>query len=453
MTKNYPIDAGTAPRIGIIGAGIAGLGAAYLLNDLANITIFEKDNRIGGHSNTVNVPLDDGTFQPVDTGFMVYNSHTYPNLCKLFKKLGIQGEPTDMSFSVTHQPDNVVWSGSSLNQIFGQRKNLWRPSFWQMVMDLKRLCEHAEADLNHPSMATWTIQDYITYKGFSPYLTQWFMLPMASAIWSTHPERILDFPARTLLRFYENHRFLRLGGHLQWFTVPGGSQTYVKKLTETFTSRIQQANSAVKTWQEDHHGQVIQKVQDSQGKEHTFDAVILACHADQSLALLNQPSALEAELLSEFPYEENTATLHTDMSVLPPVRRCWAAWNYAYTQREGVNQLHEASTHYWMNRLQHISGDTQYIVSINGEETINPSKVLATIPYTHPRYTLAGIAAQPRLTQLNQQHGLSRYFCGSYFKYGFHEDAFTSATQCVDQVVSQLTGRFPKLQGAKPWQV
>jgi predicted NAD/FAD-binding protein len=410
-----------------VGSGIAGLGCAYFLRQHAQITLFEKNNDIGGHTNTVTVERQ-GLPQPIDTGFMVFNHQTYPNLLRFFNDLQIPTVATDMSFSVQHRARHLEWNGRGWNQIFGQRRNLLNPGFWQMLFSLKRFCEEAVWAKDEPQYDHLTIEAFAQERAYGEDFLSLFLLPMSAAIWSTDPERMRAFPIGALLRFFHNHGFLGMDKHLQWYTVQGGAQTYVRKLLPMLEADGTQVHR--------HRGvrQVIQSDQSAtvvldDGTSEVFDKVIMACHADEALALLAQPTELQRQLLSPFTYEQNTATLHTDSSVLPERRRVWAAWNYRLSP--DVNHPHgelEASTHYWMNRLQHIPGPFQFVVSINGQALIDPSKVLKTIHYTHPRFTVDAIAAQPRLPDLNSQNTYqSVYFCGSYFRYGFHEDAFTSA--------------------------
>lgn len=419
------------PSIAIIGSGVAGLGCAYLLNNAYNVTVFESADYAGGHSNTVTATHPSGQQLPIDTGFMVYNPETYPNLIQLFEKLGIAGVETDMSFSVQHRPEQLEWSGGGWQELFAQPANVFNGRFWQLLMALKRFNADAETALKNGTANNLTVGQYCQQQGYPDVTLDWFLLPMSAAIWSTHPERMRDFPARTLLRFFVNHRFVGMGNHIQWLTVPGGSQTYVTKILDALskaggqlhlntpvTAVTRQANCATITL--------------ASGESHTFDKVILATHADITCKLLNNPTQLENNLLSTFEYEPNIATLHTDSSVLPQRPKAWAAWNY---RLDNINSQPQASTHYWMNRLQHLPDEndkaagTQYIVSINGEELVKPECIEQTIHYTHPRFTMASIGAQKRLPELNKQNDQTLFYAGSYFRYGFHEDAFGSAVQ------------------------
>ncbi len=415
-------------RLAIIGTGIAGLGCAYFLHPHYDITLFEKNDYIGGHVNTVEVTRPNGVI-PVDTGFMVFNHITYPNLCKLFDRLEAKTLATDMSFSVQHREQDLEWNGAGYNRLFGQRKNLLRPRFWRMLFQLNRFNQDAIEAIENASYGEMTIQDYVDARGYGDDMLNLYLLPMSSSIWSNRPEKIRHFPIRTLLMFFRNHGFLGMDTHYQWYTVVGGAKTYVQKMIAPFAHAIRSDSPVLQVTQA--ADQVILTLKN--GETHRFDKVVLATHADEALALLTNPDALQQRLLSPFRYEHNLAQLHTDASVMPQTKRCWAAWNYRIDMQGGGDK--RCSTHYWMNRLQHISGKTQYIVSINGDHLVDPESVLQTIDYEHPIYTLEAIRAQEELDQLNTpQTGRRVFFSGSYFKYGFHEDAFSSAVKLCEQL-------------------
>lgn len=431
-------------RLAIIGSGIAGLGCAHWLHPHVELVVYEKNPTVGGHVNTVTVTMSSGEPLAIDTGFMVYNLHTYPLLCRLFKELGVEGQATDMSFSVQHRPQHLEWGGASWNQLFGQRRNLFRPGFWRMLLSLDRFNREAALAVDDVAYHTMTIEEYVTQRGYDQRLLDWFLLPMSSAIWSTHPDRMRQFPIRTLLRFFHNHRFLGMGGHLQWYTVPGGAKTYVDRLIAPFKGCIKTSTAVSSVVREGR--QIL--VYDQHGEVQRFDAVIMATHADEALKLLQAPTGEEFALLSKFPYEANMALLHTDGSVMPQCKRVWSAWNYrldhikvdpaaVMSQAPGEPMVWRASTHYWMNRLQQLPGKTPYLVSINGDHLVNKDLVVARIPYHHPTFTLAGIEAQPQLNALNEA-ATGIYFCGSYFKYGFHEDALGSAVALCRQLLPTL---------------
>lgn len=408
-------------RLAIIGTGIAGLGCAHFLHDRFDLTIYEQNDYVGGHTNTITVQ-EDGREVPIDTGFMVFNHETYPNLVRLFTELGVETKKTDMSFSVQHVPTNLEYNGGSLDLLFGQRRNLFRPRHWRMLMAIDRFNKEAVPALDDPQWAEMSLRDYVTARGYGEDMLNFYLVPMASAVWSTPPEKMDAFPAMTLLRFWNNHGFLGLDTQHQWWTVCGGSKSYVAKITAPFRDRIRTGRKAVRVIRS---GTGV-KVRDAGGREEPFDKVILACHGDQALALLDVPTGPEGRLLAPFKYQPNTATVHSDTSVMPKTRRCWASWNYRI-DKSGAPQ-----THYWMNRLQGVSERENYFVSLNCHDQIAPEKVLRRIEYEHPLFDLAAIRAQKELPTLNNlSASQTTYFAGAWFKYGFHEDGFTSALECA----------------------
>lgn len=411
--------------LAIIGTGIAGLGCAHFLHERFELTLFEQNDYAGGHTNTITVE-EAGRAVPIDTGFMVFNHVTYPNLTRLFRELGVATKPTSMSFSVQHVPAGLEYNGGSLNLLFGQRRNLVNPRHWRMLAQINRFNGEAVAALDDPRFATMSLREYVAARGYGEDMLERYLVPMSSAVWSTPPDRMLEFPALTLLRFWHNHGFLGLHTQHPWFTVTNGARSYVEKITAPFRDRVQLGRKAVRVTRE--FGKA--KVMSADGSVREFDKVILACHADQSLALLGDPTDLESRLLREFSYQPNTATLHTDTSFMPRTRRCWASWNYRIDAAPDGRTL--PTTHYWMNSLQGVSDRVNYFVSLNCHERIAPETVLKRIDYEHPVFTLGAIAAQRELPRLNQfAPEQSTYFAGAWFKYGFHEDGFTSALDCA----------------------
>lgn len=408
-------------NLAIIGSGIAGLGCAHFLNDKYDITLFDENDYIGGHTNTV-IVYENGEPIPIDTGFMVYNTTTYPNLTRFFDQLAVPTATTDMSFSVQHEPEEIEWCGSSLNNLYGQRKNIFSLRFHRFVLALAKFNKQAETDAAESKFKEMSLRHYLQYRKVAPDLVNLYLLPMSSAIWSTPPGQMLNFPAHTLLKFFYNHRFnAGLSGHLQWRTVVGGSREYIVRLLAS-TKIHTQTNCRVRKVHQK-YGYVRVELWD--GRTYKFDKVILATHADQALSLLENPTSDEERLLSSFPYTRSAVELHTDQSVMPQSKRCWASWNYRYSQDEGG---FSASTHYWMNNLQKVSQRIQYFVSLNASARIDKSKILKRLAYTHPSFSMMSLRAQSELNNLNDQGSKQRvYFCGSYFGYGFHEDAFTSA--------------------------
>lgn len=407
-------------RLAVIGTGIAGMACAYRLHKKYDLTLYERNNYAGGHTNTVSVS-EEGRDLPIDTGFMVYNEVTYPLLTKLFHELGVETKPTSMSFSVQHQPTGLEFSGSGLSGLFAQRRNFFRPSYWRLLAEINRFNEESVTLLEDPAGASLSLGDYAQQRGFSQEFLNYYLIPMSSAVWSTPADDMLRFPAVTLIRFFKNHGFLGLHTQHPWRTVVGGSRHYRDKIIAPYRDRIRMAtpvSRVVKTSQG-------VEVRDVAGGKREFDHAIVACHADEALALLAQPSRDEKECLGSFPYQRNLATLHTDESVMPRTRSAWSSWNYRVTPQG-------ASTVYWMNSLQGVSEKKNYFVSINGQAEIGSKAILKTIEYHHPVFSLAAIRAQAQLPRLNEKGPV--YFCGSYFRYGFHEDALLSAENLAAQL-------------------
>jgi predicted NAD/FAD-binding protein len=414
-------------KIAIIGSGIAGLGTAYWLRDRADLTVYEKNDYFGGHTNTVRVE-DQGQARAIDTGFMVYNEVTYPNLTRFFRELGVETCATNMSFSVRHGPSDLEYNGSSVSHLFAQRRNLWRPRFWRMLARIHRFNSEAVEALGDPRSAGMTLEAFVRDRGYGEDFLNLYLIPMAGAVWSTPPGKMLDFPAATLLRFWHNHGFLGLHTQHPWRTVVNGAQSYVLKLRALLGDRLRSGcpvlgvrRSGLGTGAE---------VCEADGVWRFYDKVVLACHADQSLRLLQDPTPEEVRLLSRFRYQANPTLLHTDASVMPRTRRAWASWNYRIER--GADGALSHTTHYWMNSLQPIGSRPSYFVSLNDGGRVEPSRILRRIDYEHPLFDLEAIRAQGELAGLNSMHSeQSTYYCGAWFKYGFHEDGLRSGLDCA----------------------
>lgn len=419
------------PTLAIIGTGIAGLGCAHFLARHFDVTLYEQNSYPGGHSNTIS--LDEaGREIHVDTGFMVYNKVTYPNLTRLFKELKVAVKPASMSFSVQHTPSGLEYSGSGLSHLFAQRRNLFNGRHWKMIFQINRFNREAVAALNDPAVAGQSLGEYVRGKNYGEDFYNLYLVPMSSAVWSTPPELMDDFPAITLLRFFHNHGFLGLHTQHPWLTVEGGAKNYVAKILAPIRDRVKLHQRVVRVQR---LGEGV-KVSTSEAKTQTFDHVIIACHADQAFKMIVDPEDIEVKLLREFKYQTNTAVLHTDESVMPKTRRAWSSWNYRI-DRDDADKTHP-TTIYWMNRLQGVSDRQNYFVSINGEDRVAPGKVIKRIQYEHPIFNLDALRSQADLPKLNCHSKNQRlYFCGSYFKYGFHEDAFTSALDLSRVILRQ----------------
>lgn len=409
-------------HIAIVGTGVAGLGCAWNLRDSARLTLLEQDARPGGHTNTVVVD-EDGQPVPIDTGFIVFNKVTYPNLCRLFDELDVAIKPSEMSFSVQHIPTGLEYNGMGLNKVFAQRRNFFRPRFHSLLRQIQRFFRVANELRNAPQAAPVTMREFAARHDLGPDFLDLYLVPMSSAVWSTDPRDVLDFPAATLIQFFHNHGFLGTDTHHPWFTVDGGAKTYVDKILATIGApRVRSGATRVT---EKPNGV---EVTTATGETLTFDRVVLACHADQSLALLATPDADQQRLLAPFRYQQNHATLHTDETVMPKKRRAWASWNYRV-------EANRAATHYWMNALQGVSKKKNYFVSLNSADRIPREKVLYETTYEHPVFSLESVRAQNELATLNAHSPDQRiFFCGSYFKYGFHEDAYTSGLQLAERI-------------------
>lgn len=401
-------------RIAVIGTGISGLVSARLLSRDHDVTIFEADSRIGGHSNTVAVTLN-GSTSHVDTGFIVYNNRTYPEFSRILADLNVVTQPTSMSFSVQCDRTGLEYNGTSLNGVFAQRRNLLRPSFLRMLSDILRFNREGAADvLSVPD--TMKVGEYLSSHHYSNQFADQYLLPMGAAIWSCPCEDFADFPIRFILDFYVNHGLLSLRNRPQWRTIQGGSAEYVKKLTAPFRDRIRICCPVTSV----SRGEQDVTIQHAEGCD-TFDEVVFACHSDQALRLLDDPDTVETELLSAFPYSLNTAILHTDTSVLPRRRRAWAAWNYHIAEQPSARP----TVTYNMSLLQHIRAPHTFCVTLNEDERINPDQVLADFRYMHPLFTTGRAAAQRRHHEVIRHRRTS--FCGAYWRNGFHEDGVVSA--------------------------
>ena len=402
-------------KIAIIGSGISGLTAAYLLNRQHDISVFEASDWVGGHTHTVDVQVD-GRHYAIDTGFIVFNDWTYPNFIELLNQLGVTYQPTEMSFSVCDPATGVEYNGNTLNSLFAQRRNLISPPFWGMLRDILRFNREAVDDLQQQRIASdLSLGSYLQQRGYGERFIQHYIVPMGAAIWSMSLADMLNFPLQFFLRFFKNHGLLSVTNRPQWQVIKGGSSSYVAPLSASFAERIR-LQCPVQRVERDATGVTVYS---SAGSEH-FDKVVFACHSDQALQLLAAPSATEQQILGALPYADNDVVLHTDTRLLPKRPLAWASWNY----RLGGPTSQPAALTYNMNILQGLRSDTTFCVSLNQTDAIDPSKILARYTYAHPQYSLAGVAAQARWEELlGANHS---YFCGAYWANGFHEDGVVS---------------------------
>ena len=403
-------------KIAIVGSGIAGLTCAYLLNRKHDIQVFEAGDWIGGHTHTVDVQVE-GRRYAIDTGFIVFNDWTYPNFIRLLGQVGVAFKPTEMSFSVSDPSSGVEYNGHDLNSLFAQRSNLWSPAFWGMLRDILRFNRQSLDDLASDRIdADTTLGQYLQRNGYGRRFIEHYIVPMGSAIWSMSLADMLGFPLQFFVRFCKNHGLLSVSDRPTWQVIEGGSRSYVAPLTASFAERIR-LNCPVSRVVRDDNGVTLH----SAAGEERFDKVVFACHSAQALALLDQASTAEQEILGALPYASNDVVLHTDTRLLPERPLAWASWNY----RLGGPSDQPAAVTYNMNILQGIDSATTFCVSLNQSAAIDPGKILARFRYAHPQYSLAGTAAQARWQELQgAQHS---YFCGAYWANGFHEDGVVSA--------------------------
>lgn len=418
-------------KIAIIGSGISGLGAAYLLSPHHDVTIYEADHRPGGHSHTVDVQLDGQRFG-VDTGFLVFNERTYPLLCRLFGHLKVPVVKSDMSFSVKMAQAGLEWAGTNLDSVFAQRRNLFKPAFWGMLRDILRFNKGATRDLENPSLSEISLGDYLDQHGYGQAFRHDYLLPMAAAIWSCPTEQMLAYPFQTFVRFCHNHGLLQIMNRPQWMTVAGGSRNYVSMLLDGIRShggqiKLETPVTGIKRSAE---GVVVSS---SEGHQ-AYDQMIMACHSDQALKILGEEaSPHEKTFLGAIQYQANRAVLHTDTALLPINPKTWAAWNYASPggHEKQIGQR-PVSVSYLLNKLQPLPTDMPVMVTLNPWHEPDPARTFRQIHYAHPVFDGPAIAAQDSLKKLS---GFNRtFYAGAWMGYGFHEDGFASAVRAASQL-------------------
>jgi predicted NAD/FAD-binding protein len=406
-------------KIAIVGTGIAGNVAAYRLRREHDITVFEANDYIGGHTNTVEVE-EDGRTLCIDTGFIVFNDRTYPNFIALLDELGQASRRSVMSFSVQSASTGLEYNGSNLNGLFSQRLNLLRPSFVRMVRDILRFNREAVMAIQDLPAAT-TVGEYLGRHGYSEEFARDYLVPMTAAIWSAEPVQVVEMPLAFLVRFFHNHGLLQLKDRPVWHVIEGGSREYVRKLTTGHRDRIRTATPVESISRFGDHVQI--KARGCEAEQ--FDHVFIACHSDQALRMLADPTDAEREILGAIPYQRNEAVLHTDVSLMPRRRRTWAAWNYHIPAERRCH----VSVTYNMNMLQGLDAKRQYCVTLNNTAAIDPAKIIYSVEYDHPVFKLDTIEAQSRHREINTGNMTS--YCGAYWRNGFHEDGVYSALKAL----------------------
>lgn len=419
---------GTKPRVAVIGSGISGISAAWLLRNDAKVTLYEAQARFGGHTHTYNVEEMSRNI-PVDTGFMVFNHENYPNLVQLFKYLGVESYQTDMSFAVSLDHGRLEYAGSNLNSLFGQRRNILRPGYWKMLTDITRFNKVALHNLQRIDEAI-SLGNFLDQHQLGKEFREHYLYPMAAAIWSCPSSWMKDYPASRFLKFFANHGLLRVNNHLQWYTVRGGSQSYLNKMIEDLGDRVladQAVTSVTRTNNQIH-------VQTPQSRL-TYDQVIFACHSDEALALITDPTPEEQSALGDIPYQPNRVILHTDEQLMPTRSRIWSSWNFLADQQT-ANGNQPVSVTYWMNSLQDLPTNTQYFVSLNPLREPDKSKVIQEFEYQHPVFREKSVEAQHLIENI-QGHN-NTWFCGAWTGYGFHEDGLRSGVSVARKLGADI---------------
>ena len=409
-------------NIAIVGTGIAGLTCAHYLYRDHDITLFEQGQTPGGHVATVDVEVDSGRYA-IDTGFIVFNNRTYPNFERLLADIGVRGQPTEMSFSVCNQAHGLEYNGHSLGSLFAQKSNLVNWRFYRFLGEILRFNRLARAAARRPAGDS-TLSDFLDQHGFSDYFCENYVLPMGAAIWSSSMADIRDFPLVFFVNFFNNHGLLDISNRPQWSVIPGGSREYVKALIAPFADRIRLQSPVTDVVRHSQHVELT-----TPGGREIFDQVIFACHSNQALAALRQPSADELLILDAIRYQDNDVVLHTDTQLLPENPAAWAAWNY-HLGVDTDNARKQPALTYNMNILQGLSAPEVFCVTLNQDSRIDPAKVLRRFTYAHPVFNRASLDAQLRRSQINGKQ--RTWFCGAYWYNGFHEDGVRSALDVIE---------------------
>lgn len=417
--------------IAIVGTGISGLTSAYLLNKKHNITVYEANDYIGGHTATKQIE-DNGQTHNIDTGFIVFNDWTYPNFIKLMTTLGVDYQPTEMSFSVTSEKANLEYNGNNLNSLFAQRRNIFRPRFWRIVRDIlkfNKACKKMVADKRDTS--SLTLEDIIAELKLSDDFARYYILPMCAAIWSSSLEQTRRFPLTFFLQFFNNHGLLNITDRPQWYTIKGGSSQYIGPLVSEFESKIKLSTGVESVFRQGDKWKVI----DSQNNSALYDDVVFACHSDQALKMIDAPSEAHTAVLGNIPYASNDVVMHKDVGQLPKRTLAWASWNYRLKEDES-EEMRPASVTYNMNILQRFDVQDTYCVTLNNTSAILPSSILGQYHYAHPQYSADMVKAQQQRSTICGVDNL--HFCGAYWYNGFHEDGVRSALDVCERFGESL---------------
>ncbi len=410
-------------RIAIIGTGISGLAAAYLLHRSYDITVYEKDATPGGHSRTIDVETGARRI-PVDTGFIVFNNRTYPHLSALFSHLNVPIAKSDMSLGLSLEGGRFEWGCQGLKAVLAQRSNALKPRFWGMIRDILRFNKIAMGYVEqHPDL---TLGEMLTRLQMGEDFRHRFLLPTAGAVWSSSPEQILDFPALSFVTFFHHHGLLSVNGQPQWLTVAGGSKEYVARVTAPFAERIKLNSPVERVMRYDSHVEITTR----DGEQERYDGVVIASHSDQALRMLGDAGEEEKDILGAIPYQNNRAYLHRDPSLMPKRHACWSSWNYL--SDSAVDERTRITVTYWMNRLQNISNDTPLFVTLNPHTPPRAELIIDEHMFEHPVYSLEMLAAQKRVPQIQGKR--RTWFCGAWQRYGFHEDGMKSAVDVARQL-------------------
>ena len=410
-------------KLAIIGTGISGITCGYHLHKDFDVEVYEAGSYIGGHTNTISVDSPNGPLN-IDTGFIVFNDWTYPNFIKMLDESGVESQASEMSFSVKCEETGLEYNGTDTNSLFAQRTNLFKPKFWRMLCDILRFNREGLSWLENSEMDdSTTLGEFLDKGSYSYMFKKYYGYPITAAIWSAGEEDIRKFPLRFFMNFFKNHGMLSVNDRPKWRVIKNGSKSYIPAFTKGWEDKIR-LNSPV--------SMIMRKenkvfVKSSKGVEE-YDGVILASHSDQSLKLLHTPTQEESEILKAIPYQENEAVLHTDEEILPKKKLAWAAWNYHIIPEKS----HRAALTYNMNILQSLNTDTTYNVTLNYTKAINPDKIIRKIKYMHPRFSLEGVKAQKRHAEISGVN--NTFYCGAYWRYGFHEDGVVSALNAIKQV-------------------